>query len=338
MIDTPTDLSVPPVSTSTTGAARDRATHGFLFVFLDGVGLGAADPTRNPLVSTTLFGLWRLSGAARWTSTRFASGGRGDVCLRALDARMRVRGLPQSGTGQASLFTGINCARLAGRHYGPYPHSQTRAAIRESNVFTQVLSRGGSVAFANAFPPAFFEQARRRDRWSVTTRCCLDAGVRVRSTSEIAQGTAVPADLTGLGLARRDPAVAAQSESDSARSLAVIAGNHSFTLFEYFLTDEAGHRQDMEHAQTVLRSLDQFFLQLGRVLDFERTTLVVTSDHGNIEDLSTRSHTQNPVPLMARGWAANAFAGASSLTDVTPAIVASLGSLGAAAPGARGVS
>jgi bisphosphoglycerate-independent phosphoglycerate mutase (AlkP superfamily) len=74
------------------------------------------------------------------------------------------------------------------------------------------------------------------------------------------------------------------------------------------------------------------------VLDFERTTLVVTSDHGNIEDLSTRSHTQNPVPLMARGWAANAFAGASSLTDVTPAIVASLGSLGAAAPGARGVS
>ncbi len=49
--------------------------------------------------------------------------------------------------------------------------------------------------------------------------------------------------------------------------------------------------------------------------------LVVTSDHGNLEDLSTKSHTRNPVPLLAVGPGADAFAGAASLTDVTPAVV-----------------
>jgi bisphosphoglycerate-independent phosphoglycerate mutase (AlkP superfamily) len=51
---------------------------------------------------------------------------------------------------------------------------------------------------------------------------------------------------------------------------------------------------------------------------------VLTSDHGNMEDLSTGSHTRNPVPLLARGPQARRFAAAESIADVTPAILSAL--------------
>ena len=54
------------------------------------------------------------------------------------------------------------------------------------------------------------------------------------------------------------------------------------------------------------------------------TTLVVTSDHGNTEDLSTRIHTRNPVPLLAVGPAAHAFAAVRSLDMLAPALLAAL--------------
>jgi len=53
---------------------------------------------------------------------------------------------------------------------------------------------------------------------------------------------------------------------------------------------------------------------------------ILTSDHGNIEDMSVHSHTTNPVPLVAFGPEADAFkAGVNSLTDVTPRIMRTLG-------------
>jgi len=56
------------------------------------------------------------------------------------------------------------------------------------------------------------------------------------------------------------------------------------------------------------------------------TLVLLTSDHGNLEDLSTRSHTRNPVPLMAWGpGAENVLAGAEAITDVVPTILRTLG-------------
>ena len=70
----------------------------------------------------------------------------------------------------------------------------------------------------------------------------------------------------------------------------------------------------------MLTSLDRFFEALLDALPPE-ALLVLSSDHGNIEDLATKSHTRHPVPLIARGPGAHAFAEAGSLTDVTPAIL-----------------
>ena len=57
----------------------------------------------------------------------------------------------------------------------------------------------------------------------------------------------------------------------------------------------------------------------------ERTLVLLTSDHGNLEDLTTRSHTRNPIPLMAWGRGAARFLDrVDDLTGVTPAILDAL--------------
>jgi len=299
----------------------DRLSPHVLFVFLDGVGLGPPH-AHNPLADAWP-GLERLTGGRRWTD-QTQPFSRPRHVFQHLDATLGVPGLPQSGTGQTALLTGFNAPRIAGRHYGPYAHSRTRAVLARYNIFRRLKARGFSVAFANAYPPVFFEQARQRDRWSVTTRCCREANVRLRTLDDLARGEAVAADLTGRRLCKTGFPVTPIDEAEAARHLVALLCRYHFVLFEYFLTDQAGHRQDMDEARHVLAALDRFFAELVNLLDPDRHLLIVTSDHGNLEDLRVRTHTPNPVPLIACGLGAEVFRHARDLRDVTPAIVAAL--------------
>ncbi len=53
-------------------------------------------------------------------------------------------------------------------------------------------------------------------------------------------------------------------------------------------------------------------------------TVLLTSDHGNLEEPWHKSHTANPVPLLAVGPAAPAFAELTRLDEVAPRILAVL--------------
>jgi hypothetical protein len=299
-----------------------------LFVFLDGVGLGVDDADRNPFADPTLVAFRDLAGGHPMTASapEIAAS---DRIFQGIDATLGVEGLPQSGTGQAALFTGVNTAQLAGQHFGPYPPTAVHATLAASNVFRQIVETTGArrdeLAFANAFPPIFFEHADARRRWTVTTRSCREAGVRLRTMEDLRAGEALAADLTNRSLVDRLgitlPIVA---EETAAEHLADLAAHHRFTLFEYYLTDKAGHAQDRPAADAVLRSLDRFLAAVIDRIDLRRTLLLVTSDHGNLEDLATRSHTRHPVPLAAIGAGAGRLAGVRSLTDVTPALIALL--------------
>ena len=75
-------------------------------------------------------------------------------------------------------------------------------------------------------------------------------------------------------------------------------------------------------ARKILTNLAAFIRALLTRLDLEGTTVILTSDHGNIEDLSTRNHTLNAVPTII--WGANRDRVArrvSTLADITPAIL-----------------
>ena len=57
-------------------------------------------------------------------------------------------------------------------------------------------------------------------------------------------------------------------------------------------------------------------------LDGKSDTLVLTSDHGNLEDFHLRGHSRNPVPLLAWGrHGARLRERIDSLSDVAPAIL-----------------
>ncbi len=296
-----------------------------LFLFLDGIGLDREGPN-NPLAAFDGTAVSRLANGQRWVRPlKHRSGSR--HLVRPLDATLGIDGLPQSGTGQASLLTGLNCAEQVGRHFGPYPHSETYDALDRANLFHKVQAlfpqRPAPAAFANAFPPQFFEATRRRS--TVTTRCCEAAGIKLRNLAALRNRQAVPADLTGdawrdqlgLDVPRRPP-------EETAEVLAATARQHALTFFEYFLTDKVGHHRLEVAPSILLKDLDAFLNGLLSAIPPSRDTLVITSDHGNFEDTSHTQHTRNPVPLIAYGWAAPHFTNATNLTDVTPSIIQAL--------------
>ncbi|PSQ59006.1 MAG: peptidase, partial [Bacteroidetes bacterium QH_10_64_19] len=151
------------------------------------------------------------------------------------------------------------------------------------------------------------------------------ADVPLRDLEALRSGRAVAADLTAQ--AWRDALhldVSPQTAGQAAQALFATHRDHMFTLFEYFQTDKVGHdRGDLTPA-VVLERLDAFFGRLLDLLDPTQDTLVVTSDHGNLEDTTHTQHTRHPVPLFVYGWAAPHFTEAHDLTDVTPAIVEAL--------------
>ena len=299
-----------------------------VFVFVDGIGLGADSPAVNPFASGTPEGFLALSGGAPWTASAPTLHTARHV-IRPIDANLGVEGLPQSGTGQASLFSGENMAAAFGRHFGPYPPRLARPVLAEKGLFARLVAAGCSpedLAFANAYPDRFFRYAEARDRWTATTWLARSAGVRLRTEADLRAGHALTAEITGaawrekLGL---DTPVL--SEEAAAHQLAGIAAEHRLTLFEYYLTDKAGHAREPARAAATLASLGRFAAALTAALPAD-TLLVLTSDHGNLEDLSVRGHTRHPVPLAARGPGADALASAASLLDVTPTLARLLSS------------
>ncbi|MEL6445510.1 MAG: peptidase [Bacteroidota bacterium] len=294
-----------------------------LFVFLDGVGLGPATDA-NPLATNDLPAFARLAGGHAWTDAAPVLTAPRHL-FRPIDANLGVEGLPQSGTGQASLFTGVNCAERAGRHYGPYPHSTSKPVLKERNLFAQLHAALGTdqpvdatCAFANAYPSRFFEVMRQRKRWTVTSYCCYASGVRLRRAADLERRRALFADLTGASWP--GAALPVRSEAEAAADLLALAARRHVTLFEFWLTDKVGHAQDPGTAATLLAGLDRF---LGALLDglANDVTLVLSSDHGNIEDLATKSHTRHPVPLLAVGPGAAALAEVEDVCGVVPSLV-----------------
>lgn len=296
-----------------------------LFVFLDGVGLGP--PTlRNPLSTRSWSALERLAGDQPWTAPLRPVSSDSHV-VRAIDATLGVDGLPQSGTGQATLFTGVNCAEHVGRHFGPYPHSATHDILREKNLFRRIDAvadplegQSHPATFANAYPPRFFEWVNGRGRWTVTTFSAVESGLNLRSDEELLQGRAVAANITGEGWPNPSSGVSAVSETTAADHLVDLHRHHRVTLFEYYLTDKAGHGRLDVPPEAIVRSVDAFLGGVLDGLDPGRDCLLITSDHGNIEDVSQKQHTRHPVPLIAWGRGAEAFDGVRSLAGVTPAV------------------
>jgi hypothetical protein len=297
-----------------------------LFIFLDGVGLGVDDPEINPLAKAEMPALTeildgrRLVAASAPCETERAT-------LLALDACLGVNGLPQSATGQTVLLSGVNVPAALGYHYGPKPNPQVAEFVRNGNLLSRIQNSGKRIAYLNAFPPRYFEAINTGRRlYSAIPLAAVSAGVPLRTAADLRAGLALSADFTAQGwsthLGLKDtPTI---SLKDAGRRMARLGQEHDFSLFEYWLSDYAGHGQDMAAAQELLQAFDQVLEGLLEAWNDSRGLILVTSDHGNLEDLSTRRHTTNPVPALLVGepQMRREFAtGLRDLTGIAPAIL-----------------
>jgi phosphopentomutase len=66
--------------------------------------------------------------------------------------------------------------------------------------------------------------------------------------------------------------------------------------FDFWPSDVAGHRSDMSQAVTLLEHLDAVLGGFLQAWGDWPDLAIITSDHGNLEDLSERGHTRNAVP------------------------------------------
>jgi bisphosphoglycerate-independent phosphoglycerate mutase (AlkP superfamily) len=66
--------------------------------------------------------------------------------------------------------------------------------------------------------------------------------------------------------------------------------------------------------------LDRFFAGLLKEMG-PTATVVMSSDHGNMEEIVLNLHSTNPVPLLAVGPGAESFRQAQAITDVAGGIM-----------------
>ena len=282
-----------------------------IYLFIDGVGLTkpSADNPLNAEVCPTIARLF-------------------DRHAKAIDACLGVEGLPQSATGQATMFTGVNCSAAMGRHCEGFPPAPLRTIIEESNLFLSLKARGKVVRFADAYLVDDVADLVARRFKSVTTVMALTTPETISTIRDLARDEAVVQDLTRETIQDRYPDVPTITPARAAEHLFTIARDADFTLFEFFQTDVAGHSMDYQRACSVLRLYDQFLAALLRYCEAAKITLVMTADHGNIEAMSERGHTRNPVPFVAYGPKEEFLRErVASLTDVTPALLAAYDAL-----------
>jgi hypothetical protein len=287
-----------------------------LLFFIDGLGIGTRGP-QNPFDG--------LAGAAplavfqnETPQVPF------DGIVVPTDACLGIDGRPQSASGQTTILTGVNAPKIIGAHKQGFPNAPLLDIIREHSIFLQLKNKGiESITFANTYTSKFFE---RRPRWiSATTAAVEAAGLRFNVVGDLLAGHAVYHDFTNALLPERGESAPLRTPEEAGSVLASIASSHRFTLYEYFITDKIGHAQDYAEARRVLPKLAQVIRTLLANLDLKTTTVILTSDHGNIEDLSARNHTLNKVPTIVWGRNQEVIAARiSSLSDITPAIVEAL--------------
>ncbi len=290
-----------------------------IFLFIDGVGLGGAGK-ENPFHKKGYNAFQFMAGAQAFTKTAEPVK-KNNHFLKGVDANLDVEGLPQSGTGQAALFSGENAAKVIGKHFGPFPHSKIKYLLKEESIFLKAQEMGKDCYFINAYPDIFFEKAEERSRWTCTTLMAKCAGVKLSGPAQVKNEEAVTAGITQqvwreqLGI--EVPAISAEA---GARRLLKQSHKYNLLLHEYYLTDKAGHSKSHKNAERYLTIYNRFLWTIIKE-KADDTTVVLSSDHGNIEDLSRKTHTRNKVPLFAYGKGASSFCEAKSILDVTPGIL-----------------
>jgi hypothetical protein len=292
-----------------------------LLVFLDGIGLGDADPHVNPFAAANTPTLLTLSNGKRWLrDTGLQASAR--AVFVPTDPRLGVAGRPQSGTSQAAILTGRNIPQLIGEHYGPKPNEATRKLLAEDNFFKELVAHHKRAAIINAYPPHLLREIKRGKRLPSSIQLAsLEAGIPLFTSESLYSRDALSEDWTGQGwhthLGFTDSPVYTPYEAGV--RMIELSRRYDFAFFSHWITDTIGHRGTLEDAVSILELFDKVMAGALSVWDDSEGLIVITSDHGNMEEIGSRKHTENDVPTVIIGDKRYEFAeGLIDLTGLVP--------------------
>jgi len=289
-----------------------------LMIFIDGLGIGVDDASINPCADKN------ISLFNHFLSDEFPKKASSTGIAIGLDATLGMPGLPQSATGQTALLTGVNAARLLGRHLNRFPNQRLRDVIAEKSIFKQFTRRGCKAAFLNTFRPLFFEYDPYEiiKHLAVTTVANLYANLPFFKIDDLLQERSVYHDMTNMSLREMGFDVPLFTPKKAGEIIGKQTTKYHFCLYEYFLTDKAGHSRDLGRALKEMLKLEEFLYSVLENVNLNDTLVLLTSDHGNIEDISVKGHTRNPAMTLIFGKEKETlFPHLHSLSDVAKGLL-----------------
>ncbi len=292
-----------------------------LLIFLDGIGLGDDDPETNPFAVADTPTLIKLANGHRWLARTGIQHSERAVFVPT-DAQMGVPGKPQSATGQATILTGRNVPHLIGEHYGPRPNEAIRTILHQDNFFKQVVAHDLPAALLEGYPPRWHDTVNRGKRLrSSYQEAAHSAGLPLFTEKEIYSGDALTVDWTGDGWRKElgyiDNPIYTPIEAGV--KMAHLGRRYAFSFFSHWVTDTIGHRGTVADGAHMLEIFDGVMAGALASWQDEDGLMIITSDHGNMEDLRHTKHTENTVPTVIIGEGKEAFASSlHSLADLVP--------------------
>ena len=156
----------------------------------------------------------------------------------------------------------------------------------------------GKNGFAELFTLAEINQ-------NIFVYAAREAGVRLRTWDDVRRGEALTSSMTHELESRFDmsffdqaplPARSPEEGRRRGNPCRGLAADHEFTFYKYQIADLVSHTGRIELARDVFAVIERF---VGSVLKGAEvsTTVIVTSDHGHLEQLaSSRGHPKSKVP------------------------------------------
>jgi hypothetical protein len=293
------------------------------YLFIDGVGFGKNDLDINPFTRYAE-GFFLPLANKSITHSSISKG----IYLET-DASMGIPGLPQSATGQTAIWTGINAPQILQRHISGFPSFTLRKIINDLSIVKILDENQKKVRFLNAYSPVYFQHVANKPKLvSASTMVQLASKLPLLTLDDIREDKAIFMDINHeffIQFAKdflhpddellniRDPYLVG-------KKIMKTYSDHDLVLFEYFLTDKMGHDQNWDLSKKVISTVEKFIEGLVDGMS-EKDQIIITSDHGNLEDLSTNTHTKNKVPCYLIGNYTDTYkTKINTLADIVPCI------------------
>ena len=290
-----------------------------IYIFIDGIGLGVKDAQINPFSRFPCHFFAPLGGKLSFPENGY---------LISTDAQMGYPGAPQSATGQTALFTGYNGAKLVGRHINGFPTYTLRPYILNHSVVKKFVEAGLKASVLNSYTNWYLDklkQPRSERIMSATTLMQKGSGQALLTMEDFLEGRSLFMDITNWFLRTRATQkydIPLVSPKEVGRKLVHISKEYNLTIYEYFFTDKIGHEGSMAAAKRILPHIEGLLEGIWEEMDPSKELLIISSDHGNFEDLSHTRHTENKVPTILYGCGADSiYKQILSLYDIPKAIM-----------------